>query len=140
MDFLFNVLKFGAAWFVGNIFSGSITQIGCCLFCSFPLLKRLKPYSSCINVSRAKKLYRNAVILHTVILALASWAVISFAPAIMQCGFFFAMAFATLIGMGRWGCNETNVSEFVHTIEKFVLPGKDDEAFLALTEALIINE
>lgn len=78
MEFLFDMLKFGGAWFVGNLlFSTSVTIIGCCLFCAFPLLRDLKPYSDYIDVRRAKRLYRGSVLLHLFILAAASWAAVS---------------------------------------------------------------
>lgn len=137
MEFLFDMLKFGGAWFVGNLlFSTSVTIIGCCLFCAFPLLRDLKPYSDYIDVRRAKRLYRGSVLLHLFILAAASWAVVTFTPAMMQYGFFFSLIFTILIGMGKWGRNEANIDDFINIIQKYIVPGKDDEAFRALTKVL----
>lgn len=136
MAFLFNVLKFIAAWLVGILFSVSITMIGCCVFCALPILKDLKPYSGCIDVKRARRSYIRSIILHAVILACASWAVSTFAPTIMKYGFFLSFAFTALAGCGRWGRNEQNVSEVVNKLQKYVLPGKDDEVFQALVKVL----
>lgn len=140
MEFLFNMLKFGVAWFVGNFFATSITMIGCCLFCAFPLLRKLKPYSDYINISRLKGIYRGSVLLHAAILALASWAVITFAPQIIQYGFFFSLAFTVLIGIGKWGQNETNVNEFLQMLNKHIIPGKEDEALRALKKVFGIDQ
>ena len=136
MAFLFNVLKFIAAWLVGILFSVSITMIGCCVFCALPILKDLKPYSGCIDVKRARRSYIRSIILHAVILACASWAVSTFAPTIMKYGFFLSFAFTALAGCGRWGRNEQNVSEVINNLQKYVFPGKNDEAFHALVKVL----
>ena len=137
MDVLFNMLKFGGGWFVGNLlFSTSVTTIGCCLFCAFPILKELKPYSDYIEVRRAKRLYRNSILLHTFFLAIASWAVITFLPSMIQYGFFFSLAFTTFIGMRSWGRNTANIDDFIKVIQKYVVPGKDDEAFRAMVKVL----
>ena len=136
MDFLFNALKFTAAWLVGNLFSVSITMIGCCVFCALPILKDLEPYSDCIDVGKARRPYIRSIILHAIILVCASWAVSTFAPMIMKYGFFFSFASTALIGCGKWGKNDQNVSEVIDKLQRYVLPGKDDEAFQALTKVL----
>lgn len=136
MDFLFNALKFAAAWLVGNLFSISITMIGCCVFCALPILKDLEPYSDCIDVEKARRPYIRSIILHAIVLTCASWAVSTFAPTIMKYGFFFSFAFTTLIGCGKWGKNDQNVSEVIDKLRRYVLPGKDEEAFQSLTKVL----
>lgn len=139
MDFVFDVLQFAIAWFIGSFLSMPITQIGICLFCAFPLLQKLKPYSNCIDVSRCKRFYQMAVVIQLVILGLAICAVLAFAPEMMCYGFFCSLVFTTITGMGRWGCNATNVGEFIQTVQKFVVPGKEDEAFFALTQVMPIR-
>lgn len=129
-------LEFAAAWFVGNIISASITQIGCCLFCSFPILRRLEPYADSINVSKAQAFYWRTVLIHAAFLAVTSWVVIAYMPDAVIWGFFLSFAFTVLIGAGRWGRNSVNVEEFLKIIEKFVAPGKDDAAFYALSGVL----
>ena len=81
-------LEFAAAWFVGNIISASITQIGCCLFCSFPILRRLEPYADSINVSKAQAFYWRTVLIHAAFLAVTSWVVIAYMPDAVIWGFF----------------------------------------------------
>lgn len=91
-------LEFAAAWFVGNIISASITQIGCCLFCSFPILRRLEPYADSINVSKAQAFYWRTVLIHAAFLAVTSWVVIAYMPDAVIWGFFLSFAFTVLIG------------------------------------------
>ena len=136
MEFLFDALKFGAAWFVGNLFATSITMIGCCLFCGLPILKGLKPYSDCIFVRKAREMYLRSISLHVVIIAAASWAVIRFAPEIMQYGFFFSFVFTVIIGFRQWGKNDSNVADFMANIRKYYAPGKEAEAEEAVTAVL----
>lgn len=136
MEFLFDALKFGVAWFVGNLFAASITMIGCCLFCGLPILKDLKPYSDCIFIRKAREMYLRSISLHVVIIAAASWAVIRFAPEIMQYGFFFSFVFTVIIGFRQWGKNDSNVADFMSTIRKYYAPGKETEAEEAVAAVL----
>lgn len=132
MEYLIYMGEFAIAWFVGNLFSTSITTIGCCLFCGLPIAQKLKPYSDCIDVKYVKSTYICSILLHTTVIAVVSWAVVTYAPSMMQYGFFFSYAFTVLIGYRAWGRNEQNISECAALIEKHFIRGKEEEANAAL--------
>lgn len=132
MEYLIYMGEFAIAWFVGNLFSASITTIGCCLFCGLPIAQKLKPYSDCIDVKYVKSTYICSILLHTAVIAAASWAVVTYAPSMIQYGFFFSYAFTVLIGYRAWGRNEQNISECTALIEKHFIRGKEEEANAAL--------
>lgn len=132
MEYLIYMGEFAIAWFVGNLFSTSITTIGCCLFCGLPIAQKLKPYSDCIDVKYVKSTYICSILLHTAVIAAASWAVVTYAPSMIQYGFFFSYAFTVLIGYRAWGRNEQNISECTALIEKHFIRGKEEEANAAL--------
>lgn len=132
MEYLIYMGEFAIAWFVGNLFSASITTIGCCLFCGLPIAQKLKPYSNCIDVKYVKSTYICSILLHTAVIAAASWAVVTYAPSMIQYGFFFSYAFTVLIGYRAWGRNEQNISECAALIEKHFIRGKEEEANAAL--------
>lgn len=136
MEFFLNVLKFGVSWFAGTLLSTSITIIGCCLFCGLPILKELNPHADCINVGKARGMYLTSIFLHSAIIALASFAVVSFAPKIMCYGFFFSLAFTVIIGCRKWGRNYANISDFIATIQKYFVPGKEQMAKEAVISVL----
>lgn len=132
MEFIKYAAQFGIAWFVGNFIAGSITQIGCCLFCSFPLIKRIEQFDDLFDIRSIKKLFRGTVILHSIILIVSSVAVVLLAPKMCQYGFFFSFVFMTLIGCGKWGINEQNTIDFLKIVLKRTYAGKELEAADAL--------
>lgn len=132
MEYLIDMGAFAIAWVVGNLFSASITTIGCCLFCGLPIAQKLKPYSDCIYVKSVKSVYIGSILRHAAILAAASWAVVTYAPPMMRYGFFFSYAFTVLIGYRAWGRNEQNISDCAALIEKHFVRGKEEEANAAL--------
>lgn len=132
MEFIKYAAQFGIAWFVGNFIAGSITQIGCCIFCSFPLIKKIEGLSNLFDIKSIKKLFRGTVILHAIILIASSAAVVLLAPKMCQYGFFFSFVFMTLIGCGKWGINEQNTIDFLQIALKKTYAGKELEAVDAL--------
>lgn len=128
MEFIKYAAQFGIAWFVGNFIAGSITQIGCCIFCSFPLIKRIETFSNLFDIKTIKKLFRVTVILHSIILIASSVAVVLLAPKMCQYGFFFSFIFMTLIGCGKWGINDQNTIDFLQIVLKKTYAGKELEA------------
>lgn len=136
MEFLINVLKFGIAWFAGVIPSVSISVIGCCLFCGLPILRDLTPHKDCILVGKAKWAHLKTIFLHCAIIALESYAVVTFAPKIMCDGFFLSIAFFAIISCRKWGRSEPNLSDFCAFIQKYVVPGREQEAAQAVLAVL----
>lgn len=134
-EIILDIFGFAIGFAIGNLSAIPITQIGCCVFCSMKLLRRLGKNVDCINVSGAKRFYLRAIVTNALIFALATFAVVWFGSRIEECSFFCSVAFFTLIGCGKWGCNETNVGEFADNLQKFVIAGKEEEAFRAFANA-----
>ena len=132
MEFIKHAAQFGIAWFVGSFIAGSITQIGCCIFCSFPLIKRIETFKNLFDIKAIKKFFRGAVVLHLIILFASSFAVALLAPKMCQYGFFFSLIFTTLIGCGKWGINEQNAADFLQIVLKKTYAGKELEALEVL--------
>lgn len=136
MSFFIDLALFGAAWYIGSFFASSITMIGCCLFCAFPLIRKIKHRTDCFNISAMKMMYQQSVVMHSTILAMAFYLVITLLPEPMQTGFFGSIIFTVLIGFKSWGRNVDNVDDFVKNIVNYIRPNMDSEAFLALQDAL----
>lgn len=134
MDFVWSVVQFAIAWFAGSILSICAMQILISIFCAFPLIRALKPYAHCFKLSGCRKLFLGTIIINTIILGVVSWVALSFAPQIMKIGFFLSLGFTLLSGAGKYGPNEKNRIDFVHTLAKFALPGQEQEALAVIMD------
>lgn len=137
MEWLRNILLLAAGYFVGAAsMSWPTTQIGCAVFCSFPLIRRLRSYSDCFDLSRCRRFFATSVVINAVILILVIGAVTSWAPAYMTIGFWVGYGLTFLLGLGQMGINENNVRDFVRILGKYIRPGKDEQAVAAMVEVI----
>lgn len=139
MSFFIDLALFGAAWYIGSFFASSITMIGCCLFCAFPLIRKIKHRTDCFNIPAMKLMYQQSVVIHLTVLAMASYLVFTLLPEPMQTGFFGSLIFTILIGFKSWGRNVDNVDDFVKNLVNYIKPGMETEGFQALQDALTRN-
>ena len=137
MDWFWGILLGIVGYAIGLLAaSWPTTQIGCALFCSFPLIRRLRNYGDCFNLKGCKKVFTFTIIINAVILALIIGAVVAWAPNAIAWGFWIGYGFTILLGFGQWGINENNVKDFVQLLDKFVIKEKEDEAFHALLDTI----
>lgn len=135
MGFLMNAVMCCLGYGIGLVSSMFITQIGCCLFSGLRMTWRLRNSTDFFNAKKAFSFYIRAIAINSVILAAIVWAIVSFAPYWMQCGFFASCAFAILTGVSSWGLTETNVLDFLNTAEQFSVEGKEAKAFDGIMQA-----
>lgn len=136
MSFLIDLVLFGLAWYIGLLFGSSVTMIGCCVFCAFPLIRKIDDKYDSVDLKGLKSTYRQSIMLHGTLLAGASFLVSKLLPVIMQRGFFFSLVFTVLIGFRQWGVNDANLADFLKIYLQYVKPDMKGFGYLALLEAL----
>jgi hypothetical protein len=138
MDWLWNFLWFAGFWIGGSfviyVFG---SQVGCCLGCTLPMIKRLAPYGKGLFFLNDYKAFAYRVIaINLAIIAAVTTLVFWLAPEPATWGYVIGLVVGFVFSVGSMGITEENVDDFVRVLQKFVVPGKDDEAFDALMTAL----
>lgn len=133
MDWLWNIILCIIGVIIGLLaVSWPTSQIGCALFCGFPLLRRLRGYEYCFNLAGIKRLYVKTIVINSVILALVVWAMFSFAPLWMLAGGIAGYVWVFLVTFKQFGINKNSLMDFLSVLLRAVLPGKDEDALQAV--------
>lgn len=101
------------------------------------MIKRLAPYGKGLFFLNDYKAFTYRVIaINLAIVAAVTALVIWLAPAPATWGYVIGSLVGFVSSVGSMGITKENMDDFVRVLQKFVVPGKDDEAFEALITAL----
>lgn len=139
MGFWENAGLFVLALAIGWVASMAMTQLGCILFSTVPILKMLKPYDYLYNMKKLRMVYVVSSVINGLVLTGSVGLIVAFSPTIMQIGFFLPLGLTLIFGFGSWGLNENNIVDVMKMAMKFVKPGMESLALDALKEIFGIN-
>lgn len=141
MKWILDALWFALFNLAGNVIFGMfMPQIGITLFCSFPVAKRLKPYSDMLYMAKLKYAFFRTIIFNLVIIGASVSLVVLFAPKWGSIGFWAGAAFTAIISIGKFGPSINNLEDLESVVLRYAKPGlEDDVAKAYFRVALEIN-
>ena len=124
-------------WFLGGGAAGYFSYIFLCQIliitrCAFPLLKKLSKHRDLMDVSRCKRFYRNSMFFAIFVFSSVLFAVVRWCPESCFIGYGGTLFFLFTIGLGNYGINLNNLSDFSSTAKEYVYSGKEQEFDAAL--------